>query len=145
MSVTQGTSGFFSVGHTGSTGLVGEMNRFTITKTSDPIDVSVFGTRWKKFVNGSVGWNISLSGFADCEDSGQEDLEDSIDDGTPVTVYCHTDDDTYRYGSAYVTNFTVEDTHDGVATVSIDAQGTEELHRVCGTGSTAPTGGTGGT
>lgn len=129
MTVYQGTSGYFSAGPAGSAVMVGEINRWTITKTSDPIDVSVFGDRWKDFVNGSVGWTASLSGFMDTTDTAQPDIEDSMDDGTVIEVYAHLTDSIYYYGLGYTTNFTVEDTHDGVATISVDVQGTGELYR----------------
>ena len=131
MTVYQGTSGYFSAGVVGTEVLIGEVNRWTITKTSDPIDVSVFGDRWKDFVNGSVGWTASLSGFFYCGDAGQEDIEDSIDAGSVIEIYAHVDGTKYYYGSAYTTNVTVETTHDGVATISFDMQGTGELYKTC--------------
>lgn len=131
MSVYQGTSGYFMAGTAGNAASVGEINRFTITKTSDPIDVSVFGDRWKDYVNGSVGWTASLSGFFDCSDTPQGAIEDSLDDGTVIELYAHIDNTKYYYGQGYTTNVTVEDTHDGVATVSFDIQGTGELYQTC--------------
>ncbi len=131
MSVYQGTSGYINAGSAGNAGAVGEINRWTITKTSDPIDVSVFGDRWRDYVNGSVGWTVSLSGFFDCSDTEQGYIEDSIDNGTVIEVYAHVDNTKYYYGSAYVTNVTVEDTHNGVVTLSVDAQGTGILYQTC--------------
>ena len=133
MSVTQGTSGYFNaqVAGSGASTSVGEINRWTITKTSDPIDVSVFGDRWRDYVNGSVGWTCSASGFWDCSDAGQSSLEDSLDNGTSIEIYAHVDDTKYYYGLAFVTNVTVEDTHDGVATASFDAQGSGVLYQTC--------------
>ena len=132
MTVYQGTDGYFmAAATTTSAALVGEINRYTITKTSDPIDTSVFGTRWKSYVNGSVGWTASLSGFYYCGDAAQEDIEDSIDDGTAIDLYAHVSDDIYHYGVGYTTNFTVEQSHDGVATLSADIQGTDTLYRTC--------------
>ena len=134
MSVTQGTSGYFNaqVAGSGASTTVGEINRWTITKTSDPIDVSVFGDRWRDYVNGSVGWTCSASGFFDCESSAnQGSLEDSIDNGTSIEIYAHVDDTKYYYGLAYITNITVEDSHDGVVTASFDAQGSGILYQTC--------------
>ena len=129
MVVYQGTSGYFAAGVVGADATVGGINRWTITKTSDPIDVSVFGSRWKDYVNGSVGWSAGLSGFIDTTDAAQVDIEDSIDDGTVIEMYAHLSNTVYYRGTGYATNFTVEDTHDGVATVSMDIQGTGELYR----------------
>ena len=129
MVVYQGTDGYFVAGVLGTPLTVGGINRWTITKTSDPIDVSVFGDRWKDFVNGSVGWSAGLSGFIDTTDPGTVDIEDSIDDGTIIELYAHLTNAIYYYGSGYSTSFTVEDTHDGVATVSMDIQGTGALYR----------------
>ena len=131
MTVIQGTSGYFMAGASGADATVGEISRWTITKTSDPIDVSVFGTRWKKYVNGSVGWTASLSGFFYCGDAAQEDIEDSLDDGSAIEIYAHIDGTKYYYGSAYTTNVTVEHTYDGVATISFDIQGSGELYKTC--------------
>ncbi len=132
MTVYQGASGYFmAAATTTSAALVGEINRYTITKTSDAIDTSVFGTRWKSYVNGSVGWTASISGFYYCGDAAQEDIEDSIDDGTAIDLYAHVSDDIYHYGVGYTTNFTVEQSHDGVATLSADIQGTDILYRTC--------------
>ena len=133
MSVSQGTSGYFTAGAAGAGAgaSVGEINRWTITKTSDPIDVSVFGDRWRDYVNGSVGWTVSLSGFFDCSDTAQGAIEDSIDAGTSIEIYAHIDGTKYYYGLAFVTNITVEDTHDGVVTASFDAQGSGELYQTC--------------
>ena len=132
MAVYQGTDGYFTAGPAGSAATVGGLNRWTITKTSDPIDVSVFGDRWKDYVNGSVGWTASVSGFIDTTDTGQDSIEDSLDDGTVIELYTHLNNTIYYYGSGYTTGFTVEDTHDGVCTVSGDIQGTGELHRTWG-------------
>ena len=74
MTTIQGTSGYFMAGAAGAASTVGEISRWTITKTADTIDTSVFGTRWKKYVNGPVGWTASLSGFYDCSDAYQEDI-----------------------------------------------------------------------
>ncbi len=125
----QGTDGYFTAGVVGSDATVGGINRWTITKTSDPVDVSVFGDRWKDFVNGSVGWSASLSGFIDTTDDPQTQIEVSIDSGTIIELYAHLNNTVYYYGTGYTTNFTTEDTHDGVATVSMDIQGTGELNR----------------
>jgi len=132
MTVYKGTDGYFMAGAAGSAATVGEISRYTITKTADALDTSVFGTRWKSYVNGSVGWTASLSGFYYCGDPAQEDLEDSIDDGTEIELYAHISAAIYHYGTGYVTNFTVEQSHDGIATASIDIQGTDELYRICG-------------
>ena len=129
MAVYQGTDGYFVAGAVASEATVGGINRWTITKTSDPIDVSVFGDRWKDYVNGSVGWSAGLSGFIDTTDAATADIEDSIDDGTVIGMYAHLTDAIYYTGTGYTTNFTVEDTHDGVATISMDIQGTGELTR----------------
>ena len=129
MSVYAGTSGYFTAGAAGAAASVGEINSWTITKSSDPIDVSVFSDRWKRFVNGSVGWTASLSGFYFPTDPAQEDIEDSLDDGTIIEMYAHVSDSIYYYGSGYATGVTVEQSHDGVATVSFDVQGTSELYR----------------
>ena len=132
MTTIQGTSGYFMAGATGvAPALVGEISRWTVTETADTIDVSVFGTRWKKYVNGPVGWTMSLSGFFDCSDAAQEDVIDSLEDGTAIDVYAYVDTTKYRYGSGYTTNVTIEHTFDGVATVSFDVQGSDELYNVC--------------
>ena len=125
----QGTDGYFTAGVAAGAATVGGINRWTITKTSDPIDVSVFGDRWKDYVNGSVGWSASLSGFIDTTDDPQTKIEDSIDNGTIIELYAHLNNTVYYYGTGYTTSFNVEDTHDGVATVSMDIQGTGELNR----------------
>ena len=129
MTVYQGTSGYFTAGAAGAAATVGEINSWTITKSSDPIDVSVFADRWKRFVNGSVGWTASLSGFYYPGDPAQEDIEDSIDDGSAIEMYAHISSTIYYYGSGYATNVTVEQSHDGVASTSFDIQGTSELYR----------------
>lgn len=131
MTIYQGTSGYFMSGVVGSPVTVGGINRWTITKTADSVDVSDFGSRWKDYVNGSVGWSAAISGFMDTTDStgGQQYIEDSIDDGSVIDVYAQLTGIIYYYGTGYATNFTTEDTHDGVVTLTVDIQGTSELYR----------------
>lgn len=128
MSVIQGTDGYFVAGVAGSGVTVGELNHWTITKTANAIDVSTFGTRWKKNKNGAVSWTASVSGFCDFSDTGQGAIEDSLDDGTVIELYAHLSGDKYYYGKGYVTNVSVDDTHDGVVTFSADITGTDELY-----------------
>jgi len=129
MTTTQGTSGYFMAGAAGSAALVGEISRWTITETADPIETSVFGTRWKKFVNGPVGWTANLSGFYDCSDTAQASIEDALGAGTAIDIYAYVDATKYHYGSGFPTNVSIEHTFDGVATVSF--QGSDELYDVC--------------
>jgi len=129
MVVYAGTSGYFTAGVAGSAATVGEINSWTITKTANAIDVSVFGDRWSDYINGSVGWTASLSGFYYPADTAQGAIEDSIDAGSIIEMYAHVSSTIYYYGTGYTTNSTVTQTHDGVATASFDVQGTGQLYR----------------
>lgn len=131
MTVTQGTSGYFWAGVLGSGASVGEISSWTLNETADTVDVSVFGDRWKDFVNGSVSFSGSISGFFDCSDTGQGAVMDSLEDGTVIEAYFFWNGTKYKYGSCYVTGVTIEDTHSGVATFSADLQGTGELYMKC--------------
>ena len=125
----QGTAGSFYAGVAGSAGSVGYLNRWNVNTTSDVIDTSVFGTRWRSNVNGSVGWSGSISGFCDLTDTGQIAVELSMTAGTVIECYFYLNTTNYRYGSAYVTGVTTEDTHNGVVTFSADVTGTGELYK----------------
>ncbi len=127
--VLQGTSGYFWAGSAGSAAAVGYLNTFSVNLSSDVVDVSVFGDRWKSNVNGSVGWTGSIAGFCVLEDTGQIAVESSLTDGTAIDVYFFLSGTNYRYGSAYITGVNTEDTHNGVVTFSADITGTGELYK----------------
>lgn len=129
MAVTQGTSGYFYAGAAGSASSVGYLNTWSVNMSADTVDVSAFGNRWKQNVNGSIGWTGSISGFCDLADTGQMAVENSLTAGTAIDVYFFLTGTTYRYGSAYITGVSTEDTHNGVVTFSADITGTDELYK----------------
>jgi predicted secreted protein len=129
MAVIQGTSGYFWAGAAGSAASVGYLNRWTVNLAADTIDVSVFGNRWKDNISGSVGWTGSIAGFCDLTDTGQIAVETSLTAGTSIDCYFFLNGTNYRYGTAYVTGVTTEDTHNGVVTFSADVTGDGELYK----------------
>ena len=129
MGVSQGTSGYFWAGAAGSAAVVGYLNTWSVNLSSEVIDVGVFGTRWKDNVSGSASWSGSISGFCDLADTGQIAVESSLTEGTAIDVYFFLSGTAYRYGSAYITGISTEDTHSGVVTFSADITGTGELYK----------------
>ena len=127
--VIQGTAGYFWSGVAGSAASVGYLSRWSVNISSDVIDTSIFGDRWRANVNGSVGWTGSISGFCDLTDTGQIAVETSMTAGTAIDCYFFLNGTNYRYGSAFCTGVTTEDTHNGVVTFSADVTGTGELYK----------------
>ena len=120
-----GIDGYVMAGPCGSAVLVAELNHWTLNITSEPIDVRVFGSSgWGAKKNGPKDWNASFDGFWYLGDAaGQAALHSALTGGTTVECYFHLDNDNYYYGAGLVIGETVDESVDGVASISFDVDG----------------------
>jgi len=129
-----GIDGYVMAGPCGSAAVVAELNHWTLTITSDPIDVSIFGSSgWGAYKNGPKDWNASFDGFWYLGDTnGQAALHSALTGGTTVECYFHLDNDNYYYGAGLVTSESVDESVDGVASISFDIQGDGAINNTTG-------------
>ena len=132
MAVHKGFDGYVMVGSQ----VVGNINHWTITETTDVQDVSGFnpgatglGRRARKFAAGAYSWTASFDGFADVTDAGQQALKTAIETGDPVSLYFHLEGDKYYAGQGIITSTTDDDTWEGITTKTWDVQGTGALEK----------------
>lgn len=120
-----GIDGYVMAGPCGSAAVVAELNHWTLNITSEPIDVRVFGSSgWGAKKNGPKDWNASFDGFWYLGDTnGQAALHSALTGGTTIECYFHLDDDNYYYGAGLVIGETVDESVDGVASISFDVDG----------------------
>jgi hypothetical protein len=116
--------------------LVANLGRWTVNFTLDEIDVSVFGTVWKKSMTGMQGWKGTLEGFYDPADTQQNSLQSDALAGTKITnIRFYVDSSSYwtpntssdSLAGCYISS--VDVTHDkaGAATVTMNVLGFGEL------------------
>jgi len=120
-----GIDGYVMAGACGAAAVVAEMNHWTVTITSDPIDVRVFGSSgWGAYKKGPKDWTASFDGFWYLGDTtGQLALHNALVNGTVIECYFHLDNDNYYYGAGLVTSEATDEAVDGVASISFDIQG----------------------
>jgi hypothetical protein len=119
------------------TTLIENLGRWVVSFVSDEIDVSAFGTVWKKNMLGFQGWTATLEGHYDPADTnGQKILQDAALNATKVqNIRFHIDSTSYwtpdltdnPNNGCYISS--VEVTHDkaGVAQVTMNVIGYGKL------------------
>ena len=120
--------------HTGSEGLVkvgattlGELRSYSISETAGTIEDSVLTDSAKTYKAGQTSWSGSCDVFWDEADAGQ----DALTIGASVTMNFYpegdTTGDTYKTGSAVVTEISISAAIDGMVEASISFQGSGAL------------------
>jgi hypothetical protein len=142
------TGRYASIRLTTGTTTVEMLGKWDITIAFDDIDASVFGTVWKANMNGMQGWTGKFDGFfaaaTSAGSSGQYTLQaaalaqtklqnirfylNSTGDGGSTEYFFmpnySTDISTYSTDNgAYISNVSVSQVKDGLASVSYDIQG----------------------
>ena len=115
------------------TTVISNLGSWEVTFSIDRIDVTVFGSVWKKEVPGFQGWGARLSGFYDIDDSvGQQILKAAALAATKVTdirFYMNTTDywtpdvTADSLAGCYVGNVVIGQDKAGVASVSFEVMG----------------------
>lgn len=113
--------------------LVQNFGRWSLNFDLDEIDVTVFGSVWKKSVPGFQGWGATVEGFYDPADTtGQLALQSDALSATKVTdLRFYINSDSYwtpdvtndSDAGAYITGIAIDHDKAGVATVSFTVVG----------------------
>jgi TP901-1 family phage major tail protein len=98
--------------------LVGGQRSSNLSRKADSIDVShKTSGGWKSTKAGLKEWSIDLSGLALLQDAGLEALEQAFNASQDIYLKFKYPDGTYRTGWASITELSIENPHDGAATL----------------------------
>ena len=108
--------------------LVGGQRSSNLSKKADSIDVShKTSGGWKSKKAGLKEWSIDLAGLVLLNDPGITALEQAFDEGKDAHIKLQYPDFTYRTGWVSISEFSVENPHDGAATLKGTLNGNGEL------------------
>lgn len=116
----------------GNPQLVGNIGRWGLSFSLDEIDVTVFGSVWKKSVPGFQGWTASVEGFYTPGDTYQLELENAMLNATKIqdarfyyntNSYWRPNTGSDTAAGCYIVGFNIEHDKAGVATLSMNVVG----------------------
>ncbi len=107
---------------------VGGQRNSPLNQTADTIDVTHKESGgYKSTIAGLKGWDISLDGLAMLDDPGVDAIEYAYDKSKQVNIKFERPDGKYKTGWASVTEFSLDVSHDGEATISGSLEGVGPL------------------
>ena len=99
--------------------MIGGQRNSGLTRQAETIDVShKTSGGWSATKAGLRSWSISLDGLVLLQDIGVRAVSLAFEDGKNVHVKLEYPDGSYRTGWASVTEFSLDNPHDGAATIS---------------------------
>lgn len=128
--------------------LVGGQRNSPLKETANTVDAShKTSGGWATTIPGLKSWNISYSGLMIMSDDGLKVLDYAFRNDQQLHVKIEYKDKSYQTGWCYVTEFSNENSHDGVATIAATLTGVGAISKitapaVSGGGSSAPSVGT---
>jgi len=134
MANSKGWKGYFTFGgeNFGST-----INTFSTDESVGEVDVSAFDAtstdRSRNYEPGLKESTASVSGFADPDDTGQQYLKVSLNEGIKYHAYFFLEEGKYYGGHGFVTSRTIDHNFDdSVAEISVDLRidGTLEEYNI---------------
>lgn len=123
MATFTGKSGVIKI----DTDTLAEAKSWTLETTADPVEHSVIGDDWRKYMASMQGYTVTLEGYYDIADVAQQAL--AIGDPVVFTLFPagETSGEKEYGGSAYVTAFSETASFDGMVEFSASLQGTGAL------------------
>lgn len=111
--------------------LVGGQRNSTIEMTADSLDGSHKGSgSWKTSKPGMKGWKSSFDGLQIMSDEGAQIMEHCFRNDKQMHAKFVYPDQSYQLGWAYVTEFTRDNPHDGIATIKATLEGVGEISEI---------------
>lgn len=108
--------------------IVGGQRNSPVDRSADEIDASDKTTEgWKKTVPGLKSWSVSYSGLIIRSDKGLNVLRACFDNDKEAHVKTAYPDGSYDSGWCYVTSFSTDYAHDGLATLTATLSGVGKL------------------
>lgn len=124
MPAIQGFNGKVMVG----TDQVADLSSWEVEIEADDLDDTEFGDTWTAIVPGLKSWSGSFEGSWNMGDTnGQKALQDSLLNGTPVTLKLYTNASNYYSGTAYITSIKTETQVDDKVTIEYEFTGSGPL------------------
>lgn len=111
--------------------LVGGQRNSTIEMTSDSLDASHKGSGgWKTNKPGMKGWKSSFDGLQIMSDEGAQIMEHCFRNDKQIHAKFVYPDKSFQLGWAFVTEFTRDNPHDGIATIKATLDGVGEISEI---------------
>ncbi len=108
--------------------LVGGQRNSTIEMSANSLDASHKGSGgWSASKPGLKSWKSSFDGLQIMSDEGAQIMEYCFRNGTQVHAKFVYPDESYQIGWAYITEFTRDNPHDGIATIKATLEGVGEI------------------
>ncbi len=111
--------------------LVGGQRNSTIEMTANSLDASHKGSGgWSANKPGLKSWKSSFDGLQIMSDEGAQIMEHCFREGKQVHAKFVYPDQSYQIGWAYITEFTRDNPHDGIATIKSTMEGVGEISEI---------------
>lgn len=125
MAAISGKNGSVMIG----THEVAEIKSWSLDIGGEELDITDFSSAgYKEFIRGLTEWSGSFEGNLDMTDTnGQYALDAKILDGSSVTLKLYTNGTNYYTGTAFITGESPSVAVDGLAEVSFNFRGTEDI------------------
>ena len=115
--------------------LVGGQRNSTIERSANSLDASHKGSGgWTANKPGLKSWKSSFDGLQIMSDEGAQVMEHCFREGKQVHAKFVYPDASYQIGWAYITEFTRDNPHDGIATIKATMEGVGEISEITAAG-----------
>ena len=125
MATYSGSEGIIKIGST----QIAEVKSWSLEETTDCVDSSVIGTKWRKSQSTILGWSGTIDAFWDHEDEGQVQLAAGASVGLNLYPQGPENGRLIFSGTAIVTSVSRSASFDSLVEASFNFQGNGELHR----------------
>ncbi len=110
-----------------NTSTVAQSKSWTIEQSAEPIEASVIGATWRNYKPGLNGFTVSIEGYYDLADVGQDELVIGAEVAVELFPAGEVSGQREYSGNAFITSFSDTGSFDGMVEFTATLQGNGNL------------------